>query len=135
MSRKRYAILAAVSQHQQHHQHHQHQQQQHPHNATVMSTASTTTTAAITIDSTSLGDSEEELLHSQELGSSIIPYNGGVGLYNQQRGSGGGSGGISLLNGAAGSGISHGAAGPGTGSGSQTYAHVVNGSVNLLLGG
>lgn len=133
MARKRYAILAAVSQHQQQHQH---QQQQHPHNATVMSTASTTTTT--TIDSTSLGDSEEELLRSHELGSSssIIPYyNGGVGLYNQQRGIAGGSGGISLLNGAAGSGISHGAAGPGTGSGSQTYAHVVNGSVNLLLGG
>lgn len=132
MARKRYAILAAVSQHQQQHQH---QQQQYPHNATVMSTASTTTTT--TIDSTSLGDSEE-LLRSHELGSSssIIPYyNGGVGLYNQQRGIAGGSGGISLLNGAAGSGISHGAAGPGTGSGSQTYAHVVNGSVNLLLGG
>lgn len=129
MSRKRYAILAAVShqqqmQQQQHQQHQQHKQQQHPDNATVMSTASakTTTTTATTIDSASLGDSEGELLHSQELGSSssIIPfYNGGVGLYNQQRGSV--AGGV--------------VSGPGTGSGSQTYAHVVNGSVNLLLGG
>ncbi|XP_064540725.1 uncharacterized protein s-cup [Drosophila montana] len=122
MSLKRYAIIG---------------QQQH--NATVMSTARTTTataTAASTISPASLTGSEEELQQSQELASSssiTTYYNGGMGLYNQQRGIGGG---ISLLNGAAGSGSSssHGATG-GSSSSSQSYAHVVNGSVNLLLGG
>ncbi|EDW58707.1 transcription factor sma-9 [Drosophila virilis] len=125
MSLKRYAIIAAVSQQQQ-------PQQLQLHNATVMSTARTTTATASAITSSSQSGSEEELQHSQELASSssiTTYYNGGMGLYNQQRGIGGG---ISLLNGAAGSGSSHGTSG---GSSSQTYAHVVNGSVNLLLGG
>ncbi|XP_034480116.1 uncharacterized protein LOC117785943 [Drosophila innubila] len=95
-------------------------------------------TTSLPASSEELEDEEEESpLHSTY-------YQGGMGLYNQQRGgaaaaaAGGAGGGISLLNGAAGSsigsgsGIHHGAAG---GSGSQSYAHVVNGSVNLLLGG
>ncbi|XP_017864518.1 PREDICTED: GATA zinc finger domain-containing protein 5 [Drosophila arizonae] len=101
MSLKRYAIIAAV------------------------------TRGESTITTTSLPTSEEEeVLHSQELASSssiTTYYNGGMGLYNQQRGIGAG---ISLLNGAAGSG-----SGSSSGGGSQSYAHVVNGSVNLLLGG
>ncbi|XP_032591522.1 GATA zinc finger domain-containing protein 10 [Drosophila grimshawi] len=142
MSLQRYAIIAAVSQQQQHKQQQQQQQLQHPlpHNATVMSTSTSTTAtattapSATTMDLKSLTVSEDELLQSQELASSssiTTYYNGGMGLYNQQRGIGGG---ISLLNGVAGSAGSGHSSSAG-GSGSQTYAHVVNGSVNLLLGG
>ncbi|ALC40697.1 s-cup [Drosophila busckii] len=48
-------------------------------------------------------------------------YNGGLGLHNQQRG-------------LAASGVGAGGA-AGAGAGTTNYAHVVNGSVNLLLGG
>lgn len=155
MSLKRYAILAAVSQQQRQRQQQQQQQLHHQqYNATVMSTATTTatatattTTTATTAIATTMGsvslpassEDEEDEDEEEEPPLHSTFYQGGMGLYNQQRGNlGGGGGGISLLNGAAGSssgsgsGINHGAAG---GSGSQSYAHVVNGSVNLLLGG
>ncbi|KAH8371267.1 hypothetical protein KR093_006765 [Drosophila rubida] len=161
MSLKGYAILAAVTQHQQQQQRQQQQQQQlqHlPHNATVMSTATTTAAIAATMGSTSLPASssssssssseqkDDELLEEEEPPLHSTYYQGGIGLYYQQLGNGiggtaaggggGGGGGIAQVNGApgsgAGSGFNHGSAG---GSGSQSYAHVVNGSVNLLLGG
>ncbi|KAM8713060.1 hypothetical protein ACLKA7_013385 [Drosophila subpalustris] len=125
MSLKRYAILAAVS----------HKQQHQPYNATVMSTAMTTTTATTTttMHSTSLPASSEEEDEESPLHSTY--YQGGMGLYNHQRGGAGATGGISLLNGAAGSNSNSGSGSGVGGSGSQSYAHVVNGSVNLLLGG
>ncbi|KAH8297235.1 hypothetical protein KR044_007879 [Drosophila immigrans] len=157
MSLKRYAILAAVSQHQQPRQQQQQQQLPHlPYNATVMSTATAAATTATpsaiatTMGSTSSpassSEDEEEVLEEEEPPLHSTYYQGGIGLYYQQLGNGiagtaAGAGGISQDNAAAGtssgsgsgSGINHG--GAAGGSGSQSYAHVVNGSVNLLLGG
>ncbi|XP_030387762.1 uncharacterized protein LOC115634274 [Scaptodrosophila lebanonensis] len=153
MSLKRYAILAAVNQH----YNSEKRQQQLNNNATAMSTTSsallatltTTRTAAIAATpslsspATSEEDASQEYASSQQSidsdgdndndsgsassssSSFTTYYSGGLGLYHQQH-QRGGNGGITLLNGVPGSGNS---AGP------HTYANVVNGNVNLLLGG
>ncbi|XP_043646167.1 uncharacterized protein LOC122615260 [Drosophila teissieri] len=133
MSLKRYATLLAFGQSQNQNQNHnQNQNQNHTIRATTISVASTTEPPSPSSSSSSsaFGSfvSEEEQLQSQEhvsSSSSIVThttyYTGGLGQYHQQRG---GSG--SVISGVGGGG------GP---SGPQTYANVVNGNVNLLLGG
>ncbi|KAH8290372.1 hypothetical protein KR054_002334 [Drosophila jambulina] len=103
------------------------------HNQTIPSTTTTTSPGVST--SSSLGSEEDEELQQQSQehissSSSITTfttyYTSGLGQYHQQRG---GQGSVS----SSGSGGREGAGGgPG---GPQTYANVVNGNVNLLLGG
>ncbi|KAH8266257.1 hypothetical protein KR038_002923 [Drosophila bunnanda] len=99
------------------------------HNQTIPTPSVATTTPGV---ATSSG-SEEELLQQQSQehissSSSITTfttyYTSGLGQYHQQRGGPG-----SVSSGGSGGG---GGGGPG---GPQTYANVVNGNVNLLLGG
>ncbi|KAH8347998.1 hypothetical protein KR084_002968 [Drosophila pseudotakahashii] len=117
MSLKRYATLLAFGQNLNQ-------------NNTIPTLVVSTTEGIPSSSSSSYGSfgSEEQLQQSQEhisSSSSIAThttyYTGGLGQYHQQRG---GSG--SVISGVGGGG------GP---SGPQTYANVVNGNVNLLLGG
>ncbi|KAH8372983.1 hypothetical protein KR009_009406 [Drosophila setifemur] len=98
------------------------------------STTPATTTSSSPTTAEILTSSGEESVQSQEHVSSSVAssssistyttyYSSGLGLYHQQRG---GSGSVSS------GGIGGGVGGPG---GPQTYANVVNGNVNLLLGG
>ncbi|EDV35499.2 uncharacterized protein Dana_GF12518 [Drosophila ananassae] len=122
MSLKRYAtLLAAFGQ-----------------NHTIPATTTSTTISSLLATAADISTSSaEEPEQSQEHGSSSSSgssassssistyttyYSSGLGLYHQQRG---GSGSVS-------SGGIGGGGGPG---GPQTYANVVNGNVNLLLGG
>ncbi|KAH8309339.1 hypothetical protein KR059_008252 [Drosophila kikkawai] len=100
------------------------------HNQTIPTTSVATTTPGV---STSSGSEEEELLQQQQQSQEHISssssittfttyYTSGLGQYHQQRG---GQGSVSSSGGGGGG-------GPG---GPQTYANVVNGNVNLLLGG
>ncbi|BFG03967.1 uncharacterized protein DMAD_03068 [Drosophila madeirensis] len=113
MSLKRYAtLLAAVT-------------PQNPHNATTISTVVSETTIAPS--SVAPGSAEDSQSQSQEHGSTSSSsfttfYSSGLGLYHQ-RGVSGSAGNVGGGGGAAGAG------------GPQTYANVVNGNVNLLLGG
>ncbi|XP_016929128.3 uncharacterized protein s-cup [Drosophila suzukii] len=119
MSLKRYATLLAFGQN----------QNQNQNNTIPTLVVSTTEGIPSSSSSSSYGSfASEEQLQSQEhmsSSSSIAThttyYTGGLGQYHQQRG---GSG--SVISGVGGGG------GP---SGPQTYANVVNGNVNLLLGG
>ncbi|KAH8233770.1 hypothetical protein KR026_012111 [Drosophila bipectinata] len=102
---------------------------------TTSTTISSLLATAADISTSSVEETEQSQSQSQEHGSSsgssasssssistyTTYYSSGLGLYHQQRG---GSGAISSSAGGGG--------GPG---GPQTYANVVNGNVNLLLGG
>ncbi|XP_017002713.2 uncharacterized protein s-cup [Drosophila takahashii] len=121
MSLKRYATLLAFG---------QNLNQNNTIPTLVVSTTEGIPSSSSSASSLSYGSfaSEEQLQQSQEhvsSSSSIAThttyYTGGLGQYHQQRG---GSG--SVISGVGGGG------GP---SGPQTYANVVNGNVNLLLGG
>ncbi|KAH8253523.1 hypothetical protein KR032_005888 [Drosophila birchii] len=102
------------------------------HNQTIPTTTSVaTTTPGVSTSS----DSEEELLQQQQQSQEHISssssittfttyYTSGLGQYHQQRA---GQGSVSSSSSGGGGG-----GGPG---GPQTYANVVNGNVNLLLGG
>ncbi|XP_016983860.1 uncharacterized protein LOC108047944 [Drosophila rhopaloa] len=123
MSLKRYATLLAFG---------QTQNQKH----TIPSTTTSVPATTEEIPSSSYGSfsseelvsqsqpqsqSQEHVSSSSSVSTHTTYYTGGLGQYHQQRG---GSG--SVISGVGGGG------GPG---GPQTYANVVNGNVNLLLGG
>ncbi|XP_017039190.1 mediator of RNA polymerase II transcription subunit 15 [Drosophila ficusphila] len=126
MSLKRYATLLAFGQHQS-----QSQNQNHTISATTTSVAPTTDGISSSQPSSSpfgsfsseelMSQSQEHISSSSSIATHTTYYTGGLGQYHQQRG---GSG--SVISGVGGGG------GPG---GPQTYANVVNGNVNLLLGG
>ncbi|XP_004444516.2 uncharacterized protein s-cup isoform X1 [Drosophila pseudoobscura] len=124
MSLKRYAtLLAAVT-------------PQNPPNATTravstvvsITTIAPSSSSSVAPSSSSSSSSEESQSQSQEHGTSSSSssfttyYSSGLGLYHQ-RGVSGSAGSVGGGGGAAGAG------------GPQTYANVVNGNVNLLLGG
>ncbi|XP_016947152.1 uncharacterized protein LOC108022621 [Drosophila biarmipes] len=113
MSLKRYATLLAFGQHQNHNQ------------TNTIPTLVVSTTEGIPPSSSAASEeqlqSQEHISSSSSIATHTTYYTGGLGQYHQQRG---GSG--SVISGVGGGG------GP---SGPQTYANVVNGNVNLLLGG
>ncbi|KAI8040114.1 neurogenic protein mastermind [Drosophila gunungcola] len=118
MSLKRYATLLAFGQNQNPSQNH-----------TTTSSLVVATTEGIPSSSSYgsfnseelVSQSQEHMSSSSSISTHTTYYTGGLGQYHQQRG---GSG--SVISGVGGGG------GPG---GPQTYANVVNGNVNLLLGG